>query len=61
LTEACGSVSRLNSAFCGVNVAIDYLEIWQAPIVEQIWPLRFPVFAPDPKQWHTVVNFRALV
>jgi hypothetical protein len=59
--EACGtSVSRLAGTFCGVNVAIDYLEVWQAPIGEQIRPRRFPVFAPHPKQRDAVVNFGAL-
>ena len=43
-----------------MNVTIDYLEVWQAPIGEQIRPRRFPVFAPHPKQWHAVVNFGAL-
>ena len=54
------SVSRLDGAFYGVNVAIDYLEVWQAPIVEQIRPRRFPVLTPHPKQWDAVVNFGAL-
>jgi len=40
--------------------AINYLEIWQAPIVEQIWPRRLLVLAPHPKQRDTVVNFGAL-
>jgi len=57
----CGaSVSRLDGAFYGVNIAIDYLEVWQAPIGKQLRPRRSPVFAPDPKQWHAVINFGAL-
>ena len=43
-----------------MNVTIDYLEVWQAPIGEQIRPRRFPVFAPHPKQRDAVVNFGAL-
>src|SRR6476469_10223854 len=54
------SVSRLGGAFCGVNIAIDYLEVWQAPIAEQLRPRRSPVFAPDPKQGHAVINVGAL-
>src|SRR5262249_49081004 len=42
------------------NVAINYLEIWQAPIAEQLRPLRFPVLAPNPKQREPVVDFGAL-
>src|SRR6478672_8778274 len=58
--KACGaSVSRLGGAFYGVNIAIDYLEVWQAPIGEQLLPRHSPVFAPDPKQWYAVVNFGA--
>ena len=53
-------MSRLDGTFCGVNVTIDYLEVWQAPIGEQIRPRRFPVFAPHPKQRDAVVNFGAL-
>jgi hypothetical protein len=26
------SVLRLGGAFCGVNIAINYLQVWQAPI-----------------------------
>ena len=59
--KACGtSVSGLDGTFCRVNVTIDNLEVWQAPIVEQIRPRRFPMFAPHPKQWDAVVNFGAL-
>ena len=43
-----------------MNIAIDYLEVWQAPIGEQLRPRRSPVFAPDPKQWHAVINVGAL-
>jgi hypothetical protein len=43
-----------------VNVAIDYLEIWQAPIGEQIRPRRFPVLTPHWKQRNAVVNFGVL-
>ena len=39
-----------------MNVTIDYLEVWQAPIVEQCRPWRIPVFAPYPKQRDSVVN-----
>ena len=59
--KACGaSVSRLDGTFCRVNVTIDYLEVWQAPIGKQIRPRRFPVFAPHPKQRNAVVNFGTL-
>jgi len=59
--EACGaSVLRLDGAFCGVNIAINYLEVRQAPIPQQIRPRRFPVLAPNPKQRNAVVNFGAL-
>src|SRR6516225_1981782 len=54
------SASRLDGTFCSVNVTIDYLEVWQAPIVEQIRPPHFPVFAPNSKQRDAVVNFGAL-
>src|SRR6476646_8454785 len=54
------SVSRLGGAFCGVNIAIDYLEVWQARIGKQLRPWRSPVFAPDSKQRHAVINFGAL-
>ena len=43
-----------------MNVAIDYLEVWQAPIGEQIRPRRFPVLTPHAKQRDAVVNFGAL-
>src|SRR5262249_1998130 len=60
-SEACGaSVSGLDGTFFRVNVTIDYLKVWQAPIVEQIRPGRFPMFAPHPKQWDAVVNFGVL-
>src|SRR5262245_315650 len=59
--KACGaSVSRLDGTFFRVNVTIDYLEVGQAPIGEQIRPRRFPVFAPHPKQRDAVVNFGIL-
>ena len=54
------SVSRLDGAFCGVNIAINYLEVRQAPIGEQLRPRRSPVFAPHPKQRHAMINFGAL-
>ena len=53
------SVARLGRAFCGVDIAIDHLKIWQAPIIEQLRPWRVPVFAPHPKQRHAVVNLGA--
>jgi hypothetical protein len=50
---------RLGRAFCGVNIAINYLKVWQAPIAEQIRPRRFPVLAPNSKQRDAVVDFGA--
>jgi hypothetical protein len=50
------SVPRLGGAFCGVGVSVDHLEVWQAPITEQLRPLRIPVFAPYPKQRDSVVD-----
>jgi hypothetical protein len=32
------SVARLNTAFCQVGVAIDHLDVWEAPIIEQLRP-----------------------
>jgi len=33
--KACGTtVPRLDGAFCGVNVTIDDLKVWQAPKIE---------------------------
>jgi hypothetical protein len=59
--EACGaSILRFGGAFCGVNIAIYYLEVRQAPIAQQIRPRRFPVLVPNPKQRNAVVNFGAL-
>ena len=54
------SVARLGRAFCDVGVAIDYLKIWQAPVIEQLRPWRIPVFAPHPKQRDAVVNLGAV-
>ena len=59
--KACGaSVLRLDGAFCGVNIAINYLEVRQAPIAQQVRPRRFPVLVPNPKQRNAVVDFGAL-
>ena len=59
--KACGaSVSRLDGTFCRVNLTIDYLEVGQAPIGEQIRPRRFPALVPNPKQRDAVVNFGTL-
>ena len=45
---ACGApIARFGCAFCGVGVSIDNQQVWQAPILEQLWPCR--VFAPNPK------------
>jgi hypothetical protein len=49
-------VVRFGRAFCGVNIAIDHLKIWQAPIIEQLRPRRIPVFAPHPKQRDAVIH-----
>ena len=51
---------RLDGAFCGVNIAINYLEVRQAPIAEQIRPRRFRCSLQHPKQRNAVVNFGAL-
>jgi hypothetical protein len=40
-----------------VDVAIDYLEIWQAPVGEQLRPLDVPVFLPYAKQGEPVIYF----
>jgi integrase len=40
-----------------VDVAIDYLEIWQAPVGEQLRPLDVPVFLPYAKQGDPVIYF----
>jgi hypothetical protein len=53
-------IARLSETFHQVGLAIDHLDIWQTPIVEQRRPWRVPVFAPHPKQRHAVVNLGAL-
>lgn len=40
-----------------MDVAIDYLEIWQAPVGEQLRPLDVPVFLPYAKQGDPVIYF----
>jgi hypothetical protein len=56
--RACGSsVPRLDGAFGNVDVAIDYLEVWQAPIGEQLRPRDVPVFLPYAKQGDPVIYF----
>jgi hypothetical protein len=58
---ACGSsILRLVGTFCGVDVAIDHLEIWQAPKIKQLRPGHIPIFPPYPKQRNAVVNLSAL-
>ena len=44
------SIPRLVGTFCGVDVAINDLEIWQAPKIEQLRPGHIPVFPPHSKQ-----------
>jgi hypothetical protein len=43
------SMPSLDSAFCGVGVAIDYLKVWQAPKIKQLRPRQITVFAPHSK------------
>jgi hypothetical protein len=48
--RACGpSLPRLDGAFFGVDIAIDYLEIRQTPKIEQLRPRQITVFAPHSK------------
>jgi hypothetical protein len=51
------SVPRLDGAFGNVDVAIDYLEVWQAPVGEQLRPWDVPVFLPYSKQRDMVIHF----
>jgi hypothetical protein len=37
---------KADIAFCDVDVAIDYLEVWQALVGEQLRPWDVPVFVP---------------
>ena len=46
---------RFRHAFCCMDVAIDHLQVWQTPIIEQLGPRRGAVFAPHPKQRDAVV------
>ena len=56
--RACSSsISRLNGALCCVDVAIDYLEVWQTPVGEQRRPRNGSVVLPYSKQRHTVIYF----
>ena len=55
------SVPRLGGAFYDVDVAINHLEVWQAPIIEQRRPRRVAVFVPHPKQRDAVVNLGAFL
>ena len=50
-------VPRLCRAFRGVDVAIDYLKVGQAPIVAQSRPRRVSVCAPNPEQRDAMVDF----
>jgi hypothetical protein len=53
------SILRFDGGFCGVSIAVNYLEVWQAPIAEQIRPRGLSALAPNSKQRDTVVNFSA--
>jgi hypothetical protein len=37
------------AAFCGVGIAIDDLEVWQSPKIEQLRPRRIAMLAPHAK------------
>jgi hypothetical protein len=39
-----------------MDVAIDYLKVWQTPKVEQLRPTQISMFAPHPKKRNAVVN-----
>jgi hypothetical protein len=38
-----------------VDVAIDYLEVWQSPVVEQLRPSFIAMVAPDLKQGDAMI------
>jgi hypothetical protein len=48
---------KADIAFCDVDVAIDYLEVWQALVGEQLRPWDVPVFVPYAKQGDPVIYF----
>jgi hypothetical protein len=50
------SISRLDGAFCCVDVAIDYLEVRESPIAEQFRPTFIPMVAPDLEQRDPVID-----
>jgi hypothetical protein len=50
LQGACGPpVPRLDGAFYDVDVAIDYLKVWQSPESQQLRPRQIAVFVPYSK------------
>ena len=50
----------LDGAFCRVSVAIDHLQIGQAPERQQRRPVHVAMLAPDPEQRHAMIDFRGL-
>src|SRR5690242_17506523 len=48
--------ARLVGAFLDVSVAVDHLQIGHAPVIEQRWPRRVAMLAPDHEQRHAVVD-----
>jgi hypothetical protein len=53
-------VARFICAFCGVDVLIDHLKVWQAPIPQQLRPRRVSMIAPHSKQRDAMVNLGGL-
>jgi hypothetical protein len=51
---------RLVGAFCGVDVAVDDLQVGQSPVAEQLRPSFIPMVTPDTKQRDPVIYLRIL-
>jgi hypothetical protein len=54
------SIPRPVTLFGGVDISIDHLKVWQAPIIEQLRPRSVLAFVAHPKQRHAVVYLGVL-
>jgi hypothetical protein len=54
------SIARLVGTFQHMSVAVDDMQVWHAPIVQQVRPRHTPILAPDAIERYAVIYLRIL-